>query len=213
MSLTKEVLILAIQKKTKLVYGVGINDADYNVYTYNEDQKVIWRCPYYVRWCSVLARCYSEVWHRKYPSYAGCSVAEVWHRFSNFKKWMENQNWKGLDLDKDLLVPGNKIYGPDTCIFIEQRVNKFLLEQENKRGNLPIGVSLSYSGKKYKAKGQLVLERKSKSLGIFNTPEEAYEAWLSFKQEQSKLLASLQTDKRVADALIKRYENYGEWSL
>ena len=42
-------------KKTRLIQGVGINDADYHV-TQNENGKQVWVCPYYETWKSMLMR-------------------------------------------------------------------------------------------------------------------------------------------------------------
>ena len=133
--------------KNKLVYGVGINDADYIVCIYEElprtngkqNQKIVWRCPFYSRWMSMLRRCYSKAYQEKQPSYKGCSVCEEWLTFSNFKSWMETQDWEGKQLDKDLLVYKNKIYSPETCVFIDQRLNTFLVKSNKTRGDYPLG--------------------------------------------------------------------------
>ena len=105
------------KRRERLVYGVGINDADYQV------SKGNWRCPFYKTWKNMLARCYSPAFQRNQPLYIGCSVDERWHRFSHFKAWMEGQDWEGKALDKDRLTNGNKIYGPDTCVFLTSAEN------------------------------------------------------------------------------------------
>lgn len=192
----------------RLVYGVGINDADYLVTI--EDivdgkRKVIWRCPFYSRWMNMFERCYSLKFHIRRPTYSDCSVAKDWHKFSSFKRWMEKQDWEGKQLDKDLLFPGNKIYGPDTCIFIDNSVNNFLLERGAARGDLPLGVHFNKKKNKFQATCSSVLGKR-KNLGYFETAKEAHKAWLDFKFEQAKILASLQVDQRVAKALLTRYE-------
>lgn len=45
-------------------------------------------------------------------------------------------------------------------------------------------------------------------LGLFNTEQEAHEVWLAKKLEHAYALAALQTDKRIAKALIDRYTTY-----
>ena len=108
------------------VYGVGTNDAGYAIQVMESvrgangkpKQRIIWFCPFYRRWVHMLERCYSERYQEKKPTYIGCTVCEEWLRFSNFKSWMETQDWEGKHLDKDLLVEGNKIYSPDTCILV-----------------------------------------------------------------------------------------------
>ena len=59
---------------------------------------------------------------------------------------MENQKWEGLELDKDLLVKGNKIYGPDTCCFLPGAINSLFSHGQKKKNNLPEGVTLNPNG-------------------------------------------------------------------
>ena len=199
-------------KKRKLVYGVGINDADYSIATselIDGKWKITWRCPFYVKWTSMLMRSYQVKHKIRFPTYKECSVVSEWHYFMTFRAWMIQQDWEGKLLDKDLLVPGNKVYGPDTCVFLEERVNCFLLESGSIRGELPIGVRRCGDYDRFAAR--VKYKGKMKSLGSFGTPEEAHQAWLTFKLEQAKILASQQTDPRVAAALIDRYENYSTY--
>lgn len=198
--------------KNKLVFGVGINDADYNVYlteTVNGKLKILWSCPFYVKWYSMLRRCYSNSFHKQQPTYINCTTVAEWHRFSVFKSWMETQDWQDKHLDKDVLVTGNKEYGPGTCLFLEPRVNTFFNECALTKGDWPIGVSFHKQHQKFYASCRCVVTKKSKFLGLFSSPEEAHQAWLDFKREQARLLAAEQTDERVAEALLERYINYG----
>lgn len=195
-------------KKNK-VYGVGINDADYKIIKIEylgKSQKVLWRCPYYSRWRDMIKRCYSELEQKKYPSYKGCTVCEEWLLFSNFRGWMSSQDWDGKELDKDVLTEGNKIYSPETCIFVEKEVNLFLRSSPASRGNYPLGVHLDSDSGKFVAQCRQV-KGKRKYLGLFGTPEEAHSAWMREKFKQARILASRQTDIRVAKALINRYKD------
>ena len=201
--------------KKKLAYGVGINDADYLVQEYitigyengKQKRKLIWMCPFHNRWKKMLERCYSEKRLQKYPSYKGCSVCEEWLTFSNFKAWMEKQDWENKHLDKDILFPGNKVYSPDTCVFVDAKVNIFLIEHNAARGDYMIGVCLNKGKRKFQAECRDGSGKK-KYLGLFNTEIEAHKAWLSFKLKVAHQLASEQTDPRIAKALIERYQNY-----
>ena len=195
----------------KLIHGVGINDADYNVYkTERVDGKlkVLWICPFYEKWKSMVDRCYSKVVHSRQPTYASCSVVPEWHYFMTFRAWMDGQDWEGKHLDKDILFPGNKIYGPDTCVFVHSSVNLFTSERKSARGQYPIGVYFHKASGKYLAQCCNIETDKRQYLGLFESPELAHQAWLIYKIEQAHILASMQTDKRIADALIYRYENY-----
>ena len=198
--------------KNKLVHGVGINDADYYVRrdVTEGGNKVIWKCPFYTRWLNMLTRCYYENYQKKYPSYKGCFVCEGWLRFSNFRAWMVQQDWEGKELDKDLLTSSNKEYSPETCIFVSKEVNRFMTEVKSSRGLYPVGVNFHKDSGKFASSCKDVSTGKRKHLGLFTTPEEAYQVWLAFKLEQAYTLADRQTDKRVAEALIVRYKNDAE---
>lgn len=186
-----------------LVFGVGINDADYKLSKYL-NSKCVWTCPFYKRWTGMLYRCYSEKFKTN-KAYEYCIVDSRWHLFSNFKAWMEQQDWEGKQLDKDLLVLDNKIYGPDRCLFIDVSVNKFIAESLTKRGEFPLGVCFDKVNNKYMAHGNFVITGAQKKLGRFVTPKEAAIAFMQFKLEQAEILALQQTDKKVASALINRY--------
>lgn len=184
-----------------LIYGVGINDADYTV------QVTGWTCPFYSTWHNMLQRCYSTVYHKRQPTYVDCFVDTPWLRFSTFKNWMLTQNWEGNELDKDILNKGNKIYSPDNCVFVSKQINTFLSERQAERGEYPIGVGLHKASGLFRARcGDTMGGRKN--LGYFSNPEDAHRAWLAYKLEQAKILALKQTDPRVAEALVKRYEDY-----
>lgn len=58
------------------------------------------------------------------PQYSGVTVCEEWKLFSNFDAWFDNNYIEGYQLDKDLLVHGNKLYSPDTCVFIPGELNR-----------------------------------------------------------------------------------------
>lgn len=184
----------------KPIYGVGINDADYKVNTTTPNGESV-RCEYYTQWKNMMARSYGKSTHKRQPTYIGCSVDPKWHSFMAFKAWMEVQDWEGKALDKDILVEGNKVYGPDTCVFVTQEVNMFL-SPNGKERDLPRGVYANGMGYKTqyttKETGQVYL-------GQFDTPEEAREVYTKYKSKLAIELAARQPDKRVADALIKRF--------
>lgn len=122
---------MKLYKRNRLVFGVGINDADYNVIKYeriNGKQKRVWSCPFYIKWRAMLERCYSDLYHDRKPTYTECTVIPQWFTFSSFKTWMQTQHWEGKELDKDILFPGNKVYGPDTCVFVGKRLNTFSMK-------------------------------------------------------------------------------------
>ena len=202
----------------KLVHGVGVNDLGYRTRVYEEVTKnggkrilkSVFLCKYYTAWGSMLERCYSKKFLERNQSYIGTSVCSEWLYATAFKKWMEQQDWHGKCLDKDIIVPRNKLYSPKTCAFVLQATNKFVVASDAIRGDYPIGVNLYKRTGKYRAQCGNLSTGKNEHLGYFSTPEEAHEAWRKRKHELAQLVAATESDMRVVEALRKRY-SFDEW--
>ena len=137
-------------------------------------------------WLSMLKRCYSEKHQENHSSYKECEVCKEWHNYQNFAKWYEknyyNCNDEIMQLDKDILCKGNKIYSPQTCIFTPQSINKiFQRRGTNKTSNLPQGVTIQ--------KEKYVAICNKKYLGRFSTVEEAFNVYKNFKENYIKQIA------------------------
>lgn len=181
----------------RLVLGVGINDAGYVVNRTEGGNK--WRCPYYKTWLAMLERCYSKPNKRR--DYVGNCVCREWLTFSAFKAWMEKQDWKGKQLDKDVLVVGNKHYSPETCLFVDSTVNGLLKTAKAIRGDLPIGVSRHKKGGAFEAK--ISINNKQVRLGFFKCPKQAHKAWVKAKVARIIEVAREQEDKRIVSGLVR----------
>ena len=167
----------------RLLHGVGINDADYKTcVTLRTDgiKKTLWKCPYYERWSNMLQRCYFKKYQEAVPTYKGCVVCDEWLTFSNFKKWMEQQDWEGKHLDKDFLGNGSKIYNPSTCVFVPPEVNGFLVVGKKTGRSLPLGVKITKHNKKnpYLVRSG---KRDTMHIGYFSDPQDAHQAWLKYR--------------------------------
>ena len=194
---------MVIKMARKLIYGVGFNDADYPVTTGEGRNRRT--CPFYLRWASMLRRCYSVSHKKKYPTYSECTTCEEWLIFSNFKSWMEQQDWKGKHLDKDILFKENKTYSPEACVFISPETNMLTTDSSAIRGEWPIGVSWHKHEMKFRSGCSNPFTKKIEHLGYFSNPEQAHQAWRKRKHELACEIASLQEDARVAAALMTRY--------
>ena len=184
----------------RLICGVGINDAPYSTLLGHKENGTQIRCPYYQRWKSMLGRCYNPNTYKllKNARYEFCEVAEEWHRFTNFKSWMEKQDWQGNHLDKDILVPGNLVYGPDTCLFVPPHINMMLIDQP--KGQYPSGVGMDKKTKKFFIRVRL--NNKKTTRGYWNTPEEAAKEFIKFRYNEIVDAAKSLKDVKLRDALI-----------
>ena len=197
----------------KLVYGVGVNDLGYRTQVWEElpknggkrVMKSVFVCKYYEAWVNMLKRCYSKKYLESYPSYIGTSVCSEWLYATAFKKWMEQQDWHGKCLDKDIIAPRSKLYSPDTCAFVLPATNTFVTASDASRGEYPTGVNLFKRTGEYRARCNNLFTGKNENLGYFSTPEEAHEAWRKRKHELAQLVAATESDPRIVEALKKRY--------
>lgn len=105
------------------VYGVGF----YGVGEFFANTKGVPN-KYYDLWHDMLRRCYDPARTKKNKCYEGVVVCNEWHNLQNFAKWFcENYpgDGKQYHLDKDLNQKkvNNKIYSPETCVFITPKEN------------------------------------------------------------------------------------------
>lgn len=160
----------------------------------------------YTAWYSMLRRCYAEEYRHQYPTYKDCTVNPVWHYYQTFAEFYHTDPWRqdGWHLDKDLLVKGNREYGPDICVFAPAAINCLANRSESRRGDSPIGVFYNIAKRKYIAhyrKGG-----KSVYIGRFDDPVEAFYATKEKKEALMKFIADEWRDKidpRLYEALYK----------
>jgi len=180
-----------------LIFGFGINDLNYPVR--NKKGKM---CPYYSKWRQMIQRVFDKNFHRNRPTYLGCSICNDWIYASNFKIWMKNQDWKGKQLDKDIINIGNKIYSPENCCFVFQNINTIFMKK--KKRDLPEGVFKNLSGYFSKISENGVIHR----FGTFLTIKEARNAYIQKKCDILLSIAKEEKDKRIHNGIINHIKSY-----
>lgn len=164
----------------------------------------------YKIWRGMLERCYNEKIKDKFTTYKDCKVCDEWLYYPNFKKWY-NENYyevndEKMELDKDILIKGNKIYSPKTCVIVPHNINTLFIKHDKGRGKYPIGVKL-YKNNTYVARCSILGKRKH--LGYFKTPEDAFISYKSFKEKYIKQVADEYKDKIPK----KLYEAMYKWEV
>lgn len=182
------------------VYGVGINDSDYIIKP--EINGVRFYCPFYEVWVSMIQRCYSAKLHAKRPTYKGCSTCKEWHSFMAFRAWMEKQDWRGKEIDKDILIEGNKVYSPNTCVFVSAAVNTLFTDSGVARGPYLIGVT--WNARENKFVSQCCNSKGVQIRSYHDSEASAHSEWKAQKIKVIELVASFVDDERVRAALIAR---------
>lgn len=144
----------------------------------------------YLVWRTMIMRCYDTKYSKKHPTYKNCEVCKEWWNFQVFAKWFDENFYQIentiMDLDKDILKNGNKIYCPEYCVFVPQQINKLFTLRTLNRGEYPLGCHLD--GNKIMVK----INKFGKNICIVRT-NDVNEAFSYYKQEKEKYI------KEVAD--------------
>lgn len=150
----------------KKVYGMGFNDCPNKSNT-----------PQYIRWASMIQRCYDLEALKRDPSYMDTYVCLGWLRFSTFSAWMDTCAWKGKCLDKDL--SGENYYSPETCLWVSPELNKYWT---GARGSGLAGANYEADRGKWKASLKMPGPGgKKRTLGRYTTEQEAHEVYMKEK--------------------------------
>lgn len=164
----------------------------------------------YNTWVGMMKRCYDPKYLLKFPTYIDCSVDEEWHNYQVFAKWYDDNIYKVddeyMELDKDILNKGNKVYSPETCIFVPQRINYLLLKRDAARGECPIGTYFNKEINRYVANGR-ANNKKTINLGSFDNKEDAFQAYKTHKERKIKDLAD-QYKNKIPNKLYNALINY-----
>lgn len=169
----------------KSVYNIGyLGEGKYKSKVNNKKTKQ------YKSWIAMFQRCYNIKCLEYRPTYIECTICEEWHSFQNYGKWFDNNYYEieneKIEIDKDILTKGNKIYSPETCVFVPQNINKLFTKHGRKRGLYPIGVYYRKNNNKYRSQ---CCNNGEKYLGDYNTPEEAFLVYKNYKEKIIKNIA------------------------
>lgn len=188
------------KKARKPLFGIGINDYDMPI---SKNGK---RLKSYEIWKAMLARCYGKRHSKNELAYNDCCVCEDWKYFSKFKKWFDKNYIEGYQLDKDILVKGNKIYSPQTCCFIPLEINTLMVRQNTRRGDCPIGVTKS-KRKRYRA--IIRIHQEYVILGYYDNALDAFYAYKMEKERHIKQVAQNFFDSgKITEQVYQALMNY-----
>jgi hypothetical protein len=135
-------------------------------------------------------------------SYNGVSVSEEFKNAQTFCDWAVQQPGWGLgyDLEKDLLVDGNREYSSEACCFLPADLNMVIAFKGK--------VDCIKSGECYTARASARGE--SFVLGRFETEEEATSACLEYKHERAMKLLEIFKPYISPKAVDKLIELFGK---
>lgn len=184
------------------VYGIGVVGCKYPI---TDESGEITKT--YSIWSNMIRRCYYKDYNERFQTYVDCTCSENFKNYEYFHEWYLKQKgseYKDWQMDKDILLKGNKTYSEQTCVFVPREINNLFTTRSRFRGEFPVGVHYSVSKKKFVA--QISKNNgKRKHLGCFNSPEEAFKVYKEVKEEYIKEVAEkykVNIDCRVYAALI-----------
>jgi hypothetical protein len=159
--------------------------------------------PEYRDWSCMLKRCYCTLDSKR--SYFDVDVCSEWYNFQNFATWCTKQpnfNKEGWRLDKDLLgsLNGDKLYSPDTCVYLPVEINNFI--KTRRMNNLPLGVDTVERNGTIKYRSQGREDGKTIRFGLYDTISEAFLQYKNHKELHAKILA----EKYKEDLPLKAYK-------
>ena len=184
-------------KWKRTVFGIGYlgcNDADAN----RTDNYI------YSKWANMMQRCYDEETHKLKPYYALCTAEIEWLNFSNYREW-HRENEMGdrkVDLDKDVLIQGNTVYGSETCSLIPHFTNTIFEER-----GADTNIVLNNDTGKYDVTMSILGKREE--VGTFDTEEEAKQGFIAYKQDYIRKFAK----KCKGKVPNKTYEAMLNWKF
>ena len=165
----------------------------------------------YTVWYSMLQRCHNSKIHKQKPTYSGCAISDNFKSLTYFLDWAKQQvghnsrdgEGRKFNLDKDILIKGNKVYSEDTCCFVPREINVLFVSSRATRGANPVGVYYDKVRENYQA--YVRVNGKKCALGRYTTSEEAFYAYKKAKEAHIKDVANKwkeQIDIRVYNALM-----------
>lgn len=158
----------------------------------------------YRTWAGMLKRVYTPRSGQQLRNYGDCSVQNEWFSIENFAEWFSVQNLENdWELDKDLLIKGNRVYSEHACVFLPREINSFLTNRHNHRGDCPVGVTYHPRLNKYQA--SCTFDGENNYLGVFTDSESAFNCYKNYKESCAKILAVKWEgiiDKRGVEALL-----------
>lgn len=204
----------------KLVYGVGINDSPIIISRYKTKEERALHILLLKSWGRMLERSSSARWKENYPHYSDTTVCSEWKYLSAYKDWaLVNGFSKGLNLDKDILVRGNKEYGPEACCFVPGWVNGLIVVSVNAKRPGPLGVIYKKTpshcrkplSRPYMPFINTIDGKRNYGSGGFSNPMDAHREWQLGKAEWlelsiQKYMLEPSYNQKVANALYSRVE-------
>jgi len=138
----------------------------------------------YRKWKGMLARCYnSNMQNYQHYGARGIKVCDEWrHDFSKFYEDMGDIPFEKAELDR---IDNDKDYCKENCRWVSHRDN---CDNRRTYHNKTGYTGVTYKPKIGKYQAQLYKNKKFTYLGVYDTPEEAYQVYLKAKEQATVMI-------------------------
>lgn len=172
----------------------------------------------YRAWHGMLVRCFSSEYKTKKPTYKDVVCCKEWLNFEDFLLWVKNQenysffqenniNWQ---LDKDILIKGNKIYSPETCSIVPLRVNTLFVKSDSARGIYPIGVTYDKRWNVFSSRCCGFDGKRIKHSGFHNP----LDAFLQYKKDKETVIKKVAEEEYAKKSISRKcYESMMKYQV
>lgn len=168
--------IWGLNKDARLTNGIGYFGNDKR---YEFDNKA------YGVWYHILRKVKNDPDNNK--------ICEEWKDYNNFLEWYDKNYYsvdgEKMELVKDFFDKENKLYSPDTCIFVPYRIIRLLQgSKANSNTKLPTGVGKKKNSDTYYSTCAIIKNGKKTTIrhSGFNTPKEAYKQYVKDRKKYIK---------------------------
>lgn len=159
----------------------------------------------YNAWEGILHRSFDKKLKEEHPTYKDVSCCEEWlfypnfyewlHKQENFQKWLDGARWA---VDKDIIIKGNKTYGPEFCCLVPMEINT-LFASQTKGDSSYIGVCKNHN--KFIASSCGFGYRTNRYIGSYDTE---FDAFVAYKQYKESLIKRIAQDEYSNGNITKR---------
>ncbi|OSM14690.1 hypothetical protein BTH38_04645 [Bacillus toyonensis] len=161
----------------------------------------------YSRWNGILQRCYNKK-DKRYKHYGatGARVCERWHNFEYFLEdfvklhGFDEEKLDQLEIDKDFIGDGQRLYSPETCILVSKEENNKEMQERTKHRKF---MAIAPDGTKHISNNQSLFAKlhglkPSNVSAALNGRLKKYKKWTFIYLEEKKNDKTYQTYNRVS---------------
>ncbi|MBE7035837.1 MAG: hypothetical protein E7403_00925 [Ruminococcaceae bacterium] len=169
---------MALISTNKIIFSLVLIARVKNMANY----KILSNTEKHTRYNNMKNRC-GKYYQLQNPRYEGTYMCDEWldNKYETFFTWLDNNYYevdgeKQMDIDKDIIKYGNKLYHPDLCLVVPHSINTFYETIEVGKTNI------TYNSKTKKYRVKVADKNEYHELSNIDTYNEALDIYCDIKQ-------------------------------